>query len=113
MRSMVNNFTMILRLSVCLLLLVLTPLSTNATKGVDVSGLLYNFDFKDFIEAGYDSFAIFQGYRSDGTVNQYAINNSIGAYEAGFNNFDVYLSPCPKCNKTSSQQVKEMGRSLV
>ena len=101
----------ILRLSVCLSFLVLTPLSLNATKGVDVSDLLYNFDFKDFMEAGIDGFAIFQGYRSDGTVNRYAINDSIGAYEAGFDNFDVYLSPCPKCNKTASQQVQEMGKS--
>jgi hypothetical protein len=87
----------------------LAPFSLNATKGVDVADLLYNFDFKDFMEAGLDGFAIFQGYRSNGSVNEYAINNSIGAWEAGFDNFDVYLSPCPKCNKTASQQVQEMG----
>ena len=50
---------MILSLSTCVLLLVLTPLSLDATKGVDVSSLLFNFDFKDFIEAGIDGFAIF------------------------------------------------------
>ena len=104
---------MSLRLNVCLLFFALTPLSLiiNATKGVDVSSQLVNYDFKDFMEAGIDGFAIFQGYKSDGTVNRYAINNSIGAYEAGFDNFDVYLSPCPKCNKTASQQVQEMGKS--
>ena len=101
---------MILRLNAYLLLLVLIPLSLDATKGVDVSSFLYNLDFKDFIEAGIDGFAIFQGYTSNGTVNQYAINDCTGAHEAGFNNFDVYLSPCPKCNKTASQQVQEMGR---
>ena len=46
-------------------------------------------------------------------MNQYAINDSIGAYEAGFDNFDVYLSPCPKCNKTASKQVQEMGRFKI
>ena len=114
-RSNVNkiNSTMILSLSAWLLLLLLAPFSLNATKGVDVSGSLDNYDFKDFMEAGYDGFVIFQGYRSNGTVNQYAINDSIGAYEAGFSNFDVYLSPCPKCNKTASQQVQEMGRFKV
>ena len=105
--------SMILSLSAWLLLLLLAPFSLNATKGVDVSGSLDNYDFKDFMEAGYDGFVIFQGYRSNGTVNQYAINDSIGAYEAGFSNFDVYLSPCPKCNKTASQQVQEMGRFKV
>ena len=98
--------------SACLLLLLLVPFSLNATKGVDVADLLYNYDFKDFMEAGIDGFAIFQGYRSNGTVNEYAINDSIGAYEAGFDNFDVYLSPCPKCNKTASQQVQEMGEYI-
>ena len=97
--------------SACLLLLLLLP-PLNATKGVDVAGLLYNFDFKDFMEAGLGGFAIFQGYRSNGTVNEYAINDSIGAYEAGFDNFDVYLSPCPKCNKTAYQQVQEMGEYI-
>ena len=94
----------------CLLLLLLAPFSLNATKGVDVSEFLYNYDFKDFMEAGFEGFAIFQGYRSNGSVNEYAVNDSIGAYEAGFDNFDVYLSSCPKCNKTASQQVQEMGR---
>ena len=92
------------------LLGLLRPHSTDATKGVDVSRLLYNFDFKDFMEAGIDGFVIFQGYRSDATVNPYAINNSIGAYEAGFTNFDTYLSPCPRCNKAAAQQVQEMGK---
>ena len=98
-----------LRLRVFLLVGLLTPLSLYAIKGVDVSGLLYNFDFKDFMEDGFDGFVIFQGYQSDGNVNPYAVNNSIGAYEAGFNNFDMYMCPCPKCNKTAEQQVQEMG----
>ena len=112
MRSNGENNIMIRVSSACLLLLLLAPFSLNATKGVDVADLLYNFDFKDFMEAGIDGFAIFQGYRSNGTVNEYAINDSIGAYEAGFDNFDVYLSPCPKCNKTASQQVQEMGEYI-
>ena len=102
---------MALRLRVFLLLGLLTPLTTEATKGVDVSGDLDNYDFKDIMEEGIHGFVIFQGYRSDGTVNPYAVNDSTGAYEAGFDNFDVYLSPCPKCNKTASQQAQEMGKS--
>ena len=103
-----------LRWSLVLLLgtVLTTPLTLHATKGVDVSGMLYNFDFKDFIEAGYDGFVIFQGFQSDGNVNPYAISNSIGAYEAGFDNFDMYLSPCPKCNKSATQQVQEMGKEV-
>lgn len=102
-----------LRWSLLLLLLrFTTPLTLDATKGVDVSQLLYNFDFKDFMEDGFDGFVIFQGYRSDGRVNLYAINDSIGAYEAGFSNFDMYLSPCLKCNKSAAQQVQEMGEAV-
>ena len=88
----------------------LSPISTDTTKGVDVSGLVDNYDFKDFMEAGIDGFVIFQGYQNDATVNPYAINATTGAYEAGFNNFDMYLSPCPRCNKAAVQQVQEMGK---
>lgn len=98
-----------LRALLLLPLALLNPLSLDATKGADVSQQLDNYDFKDCMEAGIDGFVIFQGYRSDGTVNPYAVNNSIGAYEAGFDNFDMYLSPCPRCNKAAAQQVQEMG----
>ena len=99
-----------LRLRVFLLVGLLTPLSLDAIKGVDVSGLLDNYDFKDFMEDGFDGFVIFQGYQSDGNVNPHAVNSSSGAYEAGFSNFDMYMCPCPKCNKTAEQQVQEMGK---
>ena len=88
----------------------MSSFSLVATIGIDVSGPLVNYDFKDFMEAGIDGFVIFQGYQSDATVNPNAINDSIGAYEAGFNNFDMTLSPCPRCNKTAAQQVQEMGK---
>lgn len=98
-----------------LILLGLSSLySVEAAKGVDVSRLLYDFDFKDFVEGGYDGFLILQGYRSNGSVNFKAINDSHEeASAAGYDNFDIYMSPCPRCNKSASQQVNEMGKSLI
>ena len=102
-----NTMSSNLGLHVCLLVGVIFPLSLDAI-GIDVSRSLDNYDFKDFMEAGITEFVIFKGY-GGGSVNPNAINDSIGAYEAGFNNFDMCLSPCPRCNKTAAEQVKEMG----
>lgn len=81
-----------------------------ALKGIDVSVFLYNFDYKDYVLGGSGDFAVFQGYRSNGSVNFNLINNSEESRSAGYTNFDMYMSPCPKCNKSASQQVLEMGK---
>ena len=81
-----------------------------ALKGLDTSVILYDFDFKDFVEGGSGDFVVFQAYRNNGSVNHYAVNDSEEAYAAGFTKFDVYISPCPRCNKSASQQVQEAGK---
>lgn len=100
-----------LSLSSPVVLLGLSTLySAYASKGIDMSAFLYNFDFKDFVLAGSSDFAVFQGYRSNGSVNLNLINDSDESRTAGYTNFDVYMSPCPRCNKSASQQVLEMGK---
>ena len=84
--------------------------SAYALKGIDVSVFLYNFDFKDYVLEGCSDFAIFQGYRNNGSVNLNLVNDSEESRTAGYNNFDMYMSPCPRCNKSASQQVLEMGK---
>ena len=81
-----------------------------AAKGLDVSVMLYDFDFKDFVEEGSGDFVILQGYRSNGSVNLNVAFDCEEAFGAGYDNFDLYMSPCPRCNKTASQQVQEMGK---
>ena len=85
---------------------------SQALKGLDASVVLYDFDFKDFVEGGSGDFVVFQAYHNDGSVNHYAVNDSEEAYAAGFTKFDVYISPCPRCNKSASQQVQEAGKSV-
>ena len=82
-----------------------------AKKGLDVSVMLHDFDFKDFDEGGNGDFVIFQGYRSNGSVNPNALGDSEEASAAGYDNVDVYMSPCVRCNKSASQQVQQMGKS--
>ena len=98
-----------------IVLTVLTVLPTcfvEAAKGLDASILLYSFDFKDFVEGGSGDFVILQGYRSNGSVNHNAVIDNEEAYGAGYDNFDVYMSPCPRCNKSVSQQVQEMSKLI-
>ena len=104
---MTSSFLTVILLTV---LLVLPTCFVEAAKGLDVSAILYDFDFKDFVEGGSGDFVILQGYRSNGSVNHNALVDNDEAHVAGYNNFDVYMSPCPRCNKSASQQVQEMGK---
>ena len=79
-----------------------------ATKGIDVSQLVYSSDFKCLKDAGYD-FVIVRAYESLGQPDSNANQTIANAKEAGFNSIDVYLFPCPKCAKSASEQVDEMG----
>lgn len=96
----------------CIILLVgLFGLSlTDATKGVDVSTLVYSTGFKCLKDDGYD-FVIVRGYESIGKPDSDAIHTIANAREAGFENIDVYMFPCPRCSKSASEQVREMGKS--
>ena len=95
-------------LAVCVVFLLGLRLS-EATKGIDVSQLVYPSDFKCLKEAGYD-FVIVRAYQSLGHPDSNAIHTIANAREAGFQYIDVYLFPCPKCSKSASEQVSEMGK---
>ena len=98
-------------LSVCaLILLALSSwYSVDATKGLDVSTLVYPKDFECLKNAGY-GFLIVRGYRSYGSPDPEAIHTIANARQAGFKYIDVYMFPCPKCAKSASAQVDEMGK---
>ncbi|XP_065895312.1 probable GH family 25 lysozyme 2 [Dysidea avara] len=97
-------------LAVCVVFLLGLRLS-EATKGIDVSQLVYPSDFKCLKEAGYD-FVIVRAYQSLGHPDSNAIHTIANAREAGFQYIDVYLFPCPKCSKSASEQVSEMVDAL-
>ena len=81
---------------------------SGATKGIDVSQLVYPSDFKCLKEAGYD-FVIVRAFLSLGEPDQNAIHTIANAREAEFRNIDVYMFPCPRCLKSASEQVDAMG----
>ena len=98
-----------LRVTCVILLFSLSGLSlTDATKGIDLSTLVYSNDFKCLKDDGYE-FVIVRGYRSTGEPDPDAIHTIANARDAGFEYIDVYMFPCPKCGKSASEQVKEMG----
>ena len=102
-------------LSVCVffLLVMSSWYSTDATKGIDVSTLVYPKDFECLKNDGYE-FLIVRGYRSTGTPDSNAIHTIANARQAGFKYIDVYMFPCPKCSdKSASKQVDEMGKLLT
>jgi len=85
---------------------------TDATKGIDVSTLVYSNGFKCLKNEGYD-FLIVRGYQSIGRPDSDAIHTIANARDAGFDYIDVYMFPCPRCEKSASQQVTEMGKLLL
>lgn len=100
------------RITCIILLIGLFGLSlTDATKGIDVSTLVYSTGFKCLKDDGYD-FVIVRGYESIGKPDSDAIHTIANAREAGFENIDVYMFPCPKCSKSASEQVREMVEAL-
>ena len=98
-------------LAVCVVLLLGFHLS-EATKGIDVSQLVYPSDFKCLKEAGYD-FVIVRAFLSLGEPDENAIHTIANAREAGFRYIDVYMFPCPKCLKSASEQVDVMGTFIL
>ena len=82
---------------------------TAATLGIDVSTPVSKSDFTCLKNAGYD-FLIVRAYRSLGSPDPNAPDTIRNAHEAGIKNVDVYIFPCPKCSKSASDQVKEMGK---
>lgn len=102
-----------MHLVACALLLLATASLqfTEATKGIDVSTLVYPKDFQCLKNDGYE-FLIVRGYRSLGSPDPDAIHTIANARQAGFTNIDAYIFPCPKCSKSASEQVEEMVKAL-
>lgn len=48
-----------------------------------------------------------------GSVDPNAVVNIKNARAAGIPYVDVYLFPCPKCAKSASEQVDEMGMIMI
>ena len=84
---------------------------TEATEGIDVSTLVYPKDFECLKNDGYD-FLIVRGYRSLGSPDPDAIHTIANARQAGFKYIDVYMFPCPRCSKSASTQVDDMGKPV-
>ena len=82
---------------------------TAATLGIDVSTSVSSSNFTCLKNAGYD-FLIVRAYRSNGSPDSSAINTTANAHKAGIQNVDVYMFPCPKCSKSATSQVQEMGK---
>ncbi len=55
--------------------------------------------------------AVLSRVHPPGQPDPNAVANIRNAREAGIEYVDVYIFPCPKCSKSASEQVKEMGRS--
>ena len=91
-----------------LLLIISSFHVSEAVKGIDVSSLVYPKDFECLKDQGYE-FLIVRGYRSVGSPDPDAIHTIANARQAGFKYIDVYLFPCPRCSKSASEQVDEMG----
>lgn len=97
----------------CLVILLhLTFLGvTKAGKGLDVSRLMFQFDFECFKEKGYE-FVVIRAYRTcfpdpDGS------DTITKANKAGFKNVAIYMSPCPGGQKPATDQVDEMSKLKI
>ncbi len=78
------------------------------TKGVDVSSSVSTSDLECLKNDGYE-FIIVRAYRSLGSPDPDAVTTLANARNAGIKYADVYLFPCPKCSKSATVQVDEMG----
>jgi len=85
---------------------------TVATKGIDFATLVSTSEFQCLKKEGYD-FLIVRAYRSIGQLDSNAVKTIANARQAGFKQIDVYMFPCPKCNKSASVQVQEMGQCFI
>ena len=97
----------------CAVLVMILSLQTElgqSTKGVDVSTYVSESNCACLKRSGYD-FLIVRAYRSTGEPDPNAPGTIANCKAAGFQYLDVYLFPCPKCGKSASQQVSEMGKS--
>ena len=100
-------YVAVLFLSLCSVLL--SPVE--GTLGVDLSTSTSKSAFSCLKGESYE-FVIVRGYRSYGEPDPEANSNIYNAKAAGFDYVDVYMFPCPKCSKSASEQVNDMGIAL-
>lgn len=85
---------------------------TEGTRGVDLSTSTSRSAFSCLMQQGYE-FVIVRAYCSYGKPDSAAVGTITNANSAGFSNADVYMFPCPKCPKSASEQVQEMGKVVL
>ena len=95
-------------LVVAVWLLLYVSTTSHATKGIDLSTSTPKTAFSCLKDQGYD-FVVVRAYHSTGSPDSTATSTLASAHAAGISNTDVYLFPCPKCSKSATQQVTEMG----
>ena len=100
--------------------------SASSTRGVDVSSSVSQSEFSCLKSNGVADFVIVRAYQSlgeksgggcrklcigvsTGHVDSNAPQTIANARAAGIEYVDVYLFPCPRCSKSASAQVEEMG----
>ena len=80
--------------------------------GLDVSRLMFDFDLECFKEKGY-SFIVVQAYRTIGCFpDPYGGDTITRARKAGFEDINIYMSPCPGGSKPAAAQVEEMSKAV-
>lgn len=77
------------------------------TRGVDVSDYVSSSHLSCLKQNGYQ-FVIVRAYQSLCRVDPYAVRTLANAKAMGLL-ADVYMFPSPRCSKSASTQVKEMG----
>lgn len=94
------------------LVMLLLPSITECTLGVDVSQLTSTSQFNCMKASGCEQ-AIVRAYRSTGNPDPNAVKTLVNAHSAQMETVDVYMFPCPKCSKTATNQVNEMGEYIM
>lgn len=95
--------------SVLVCIVVLSVVPSEATLGIDLSTSTSKTAFSCLKDQGYE-FVIVRAYLSYGEPDRQASTTIANAKAAGFEYVDVYMFPCPKCSKSASEQVSEMGK---
>ena len=99
-------------LRACVVLVVLLSLQMElgeSSRGVDVSTYISENNCACIRSA--NDILIMRAYRITGEPDPNAPGTIANCKSIGFQYLDVYLFPCPRCGKSASQQVSEMGKS--
>jgi len=95
-----------MRFVVALVVLAACFAVSNATLGIDISSPFAVSAWQCLRNTGY-SFAIVRCFCSTGNPDRNCPQSVANAWEAGFNNVDIYMFPCPQCGN-AQQQVQSL-----